>query len=197
LNEYPRFANQGVGDFIFRDVDENGILDLDDRTKLGNSIPSFIYGFNLSAELAGFRLSMDFQGQYGNLIFNRKQQRRFSEHNYDKKFNTYWKGKNTTNDNPRPSQGGVNFNVSDYFMEDGSYLRLRTLTLDYALPLKIISRASIQRANVYIRSNNLFTLTKFSGYTPDIGAFNALQGIVDNGIYPVTRVFSVGLNVTF
>jgi hypothetical protein len=65
LNEYPRFANQGVGDFIFRDVDENGILDLDDRTKLGNSIPSFIYGFNLSAELAGFRLSMDFQGQYG------------------------------------------------------------------------------------------------------------------------------------
>jgi TonB-linked SusC/RagA family outer membrane protein len=197
LNEYPRFANQGVGDFIFRDVDENGILDLDDRTKLGNSIPSFIYGFNLSAELAGFRLSMDFQGQYGNLIFNRKQQRRFSEHNYDKKFNTYWRGKNTTNDNPRPSQGGVNFNVSDYFMEDGSYLRLRTLTLDYALPLKIISRASIQRANVYIRSNNLFTLTKFSGYTPDIGAFNALQGIVDNGIYPVTRVFSVGLNVTF
>lgn len=197
LDEFPRFANQGVGDFIYRDVDGNGVIDLEDRTKLGNSIPSYIYGFNLAAELAGFRLSMDFQGQYGNLIFNRKQQRRFSDHNFDQKFNTFWRGQNTTNEHPRPSQGGVNFNVSSYFMEPGSYLRLRTLTLDYTIPSSFLSAAYIQQANIYIRANNLFTITKFSGYTPDIGAFNALQGIVDDGIYPVTRVFSVGTNVTF
>lgn len=197
LDQYPRFANQDVGDFIYRDVNEDGQLDLEDRTKLGNSIPRYIYGFNLSAEYRGLRLSMDFQGQYGNLIFNRKQQSRYSEHNYDKKFNNYWRGKNTTEEHPRPSQGGVNFNISEYFMEDGSFLRLRTVTLNYMLPSRWISRVAFDKANIYIRANNLFTWTKYSGYSPDIGASNAMQAIVDDGIYPITRVFSAGINTTF
>lgn len=197
LNQYPHIATQEVGDFIYKDVNEDGEIDLEDRTKLGNSIPNFIYGFNLSAEYRGFRLSVDFQGQHGNLIFNRKQQRRYSEHNYDKKFNDYWRGKNTTNEHAIPSQGGVNFYVSDYFMESGSFLRLRTLTLNYELPSNWLSKLKIDRANIYIRANNLFTWTKYSGYSPDIGASNALQGVVDNGIYPITRVFSTGINTTF
>ena len=197
LDEYPHLANQGVGDFIFRDVNGDGEIDLDDRTKLGNSIPRYIYGFNLAAEYQGFSLSMDFQGQYGNLIFNRKQQRRYSEHNYDKKFNNYWRGKNTTNEHPVPSQGGVNFFISNYFMENGSFLRLRTVTLNYELPSRWLSRLKFDRANIYIRANNLFTWTEYSGYSPDIGASNALQAIVDDGIYPVTRVFSTGIKTTF
>lgn len=197
LDTYPHFANQDVGDFIFRDTNDDGEINLDDRTNLGNSIPRYIFGFNLSAEFRGLRLSMDFQGQYGNLIFNYKQQRRFSEHNYDKKFNNYWRGRNTTNENPIPSQGGVNFYISDYFMENGSFLRLRTVTLDYLLPSRWLSRIAFDRANIYIRANNLFTWTEYSGYSPDIGASNAMEGVVDNGIYPSTRVFSVGINTTF
>jgi TonB-linked SusC/RagA family outer membrane protein len=197
LEQYPRFSNQEVGDFIYRDVNGDGQLDLEDRTKLGNSIPRYIYGFNLSAEYHGLRLSMDFQGQHGNLIFNQKQQSRYSEHNYDKKFNNYWRGKNTTEEHPRPSQGGVNFNISEYFMEDGSFLRLRTVTLNYMLPSPWLSRLSFDRVNIYIRANNLFTWTKYSGYSPDIGASNAMQAIVDDGIYPITRVFSAGINTNF
>jgi hypothetical protein len=82
-------------------------------------------------------------------------------------------------------------------MEEGSFLRLRTLILDYSLPYRWLSRINFNRANIYLRVNNLFTLTKFSGYSPDIGAFNPLEGIKDDGIYPITRVFSVGINTTF
>lgn len=196
LDDYPRYPDQGVGDFIFRDTDGDNEITAADRTQLGNSIPSYVFGFNLAAGYRGFRISLDFQGQYGNLIFNRKQQRRYSEHNYDKKFNNYWRGNGTTNEHARPSTGGENFYISDYFLEDGSFLRLRTATLEYGLPVNWMRRIRLREARVYIRASNLFTLTSFSGYSPDLGASNPLQGIVDDGIYPITRVFSAGINIT-
>ncbi len=197
LEKFPHLPNQEEGDFIYRDVNRDGEITIEDRTKLGNSIPSFIYGFNLAAAYKGFRLSLDFQGQHGNKIFNRKQQRRFSEHNFETKFTNYWTGPGSTNEHPKPSAAGVNYNVSSYFIEDGSFLRLRTATLNYALPERWLQTLAIEQAHVYLRANNVFTLTSFSGYSPDVGANNALKGIVDDGIYPATRVYSVGLNITF
>jgi TonB-linked SusC/RagA family outer membrane protein len=195
LERFPHFSNQGVGDFIYRDVNGDEVLNEQDRKNLGNSIPSFIYGFNIATEYKGLRLSLDFQGQYGNMIFNRKQQRRFSEHNLDTKFNDFWTGPGSTNENPKPEAAGVNYNVSDYFLEDGSFLRLKTTTLSYALPSRFLRELNARQINAYVRVTNLFTLSSFSGYSPDIGASNALEGIIDDGIYPVTRVFSIGLNI--
>jgi len=196
LNRFPSLPNQTVGDFIYRDANLDGNLDVNDRVYLGSSIPDYIFGFNISARYKAISINADIQGQFGNKIYNGKQVIRFSEHNFEKRFNNFWTGPGSTDEHPRPAATGLNYSQSDYYVEDGSFLRLRTLTLNYAIPGQFFGQMSQTRANVYIRANNLFTLTKFTGYSPEIGADNPLAGSIDTGLYPVTRVFSVGFNLT-
>lgn len=197
LNSTPHLFNQGVGDFIYRDANGDGVLNADDRVMIGSSIPSFIYGFSAEVGYKGVKLSADFQGQSGVDIYNGKQAVRFSLLNYESKFNERWTGENSTNEHPRAASGGVNFSPSNYFIENGSFLRLRTLTLNYSFPSSLIDKLSIGSLAVYARATNLFTQTRFTGYSPDLGADSALDGVIDRGVYPTTKIYSLGLNVTF
>ncbi len=197
LNEFPRLSEQGVGDFIYRDTNGDGVLNTDDRTNIGNSIPDFTFGFNAAINYKGFTLSGDFQGQTGVDVYNGKQALRFDILNAEDKFLNRWTGEGTSNTNPRATQGGVNFSQSDYFVEDASYIRLRSLTLGYDLPEEIISRIKANQLRLYVRGTNLLTWTKYTGYSPDIGTGNPVDGVIDLGRYPITKVYSLGLNVTF
>ena len=172
-------------------------MNSDDRTQIGSSIPDVIYGFNASISYSDFTLSADFQGQLGNDIYNGKQAIRFTTLNYEDKYNNYWSEEGSTNEHPKPSLGGVNFIPSTYYIEDGSFLRLRTLTLNYRMPATMQRKLKISRSNIYIRATNLFTATSFTGYSPEIGASSAIDGVIDRGVYPVTKAFTLGINATF
>ncbi len=198
LASTPRLAQQGVGDFIYADTDGNGILNADDRTVIGSWIPEFVYGFNANVGFKGLSLSLDFAGQTGNQIYNGKQAIRFGTLNYEDRFNQRWTGPGTSNTDPRASTGGINYNPSDYFIEDASFLKLRTITVSYNVPSTIIERLKLITASVYVRGTNLWNSTDYSGYTPELGGSDsAIGGIIDLGVYPTTKVISAGLNLTF
>jgi len=197
LNDYPHSSQAGVGDLRFVDVNNDKVINGLDRTYIGSPIPKFIFGFNADFEYKDFALSFDIQGQTGNKIFNGKEVVRPDPYNFEKHVFNRWTGEGTSNSEPRPSFGGYNYTPSDKFIQDGSYLRLRSVTLAYTFPSKQVQKLSLQRATVYLKGSNLFTLTKFTGYTPEIGSEDVLSNGIDNGIYPITSVYSVGLNLTF
>lgn len=194
LESSPVLFGQAVGDLKYTDINGDGKIDGKDRTRIGNSIPSFIFGFNASASYRNLSLSADIQGQTGNDIYNGKQAVRFALLNYEEKYNDRWTGEGSTNEHFIASPGGTNFTPSSYFVEDGSFIRLRNLTLSYDLSQRLLDQLKINNARFYIRGTNLLTLTRFTGYSPDIGAGNATSGVIDLGSYPITRVFSFGFN---
>ncbi len=197
IESSPTLFGQNPGDLKYRDVNNDGVINALDRTIIGKSIPDLIFGFNLNIGYQNFSISADFQGQLGNDIYNGKQVIRFTTLNYEDKFNDFWSGDGSTNDDPRPSLGGNNFLPSSYYIEDGSFLRLRTLTLNYSLDNRLLKRLKLASTNIYLRATNLFTATKFTGYSPEIGIGNATNGAIDRGVYPITKAFSAGFNVNF
>jgi len=197
LAAYPHSAQAGPGDLRFVDVTGDGILDGRDRTFIGSPIPKFIFGFNGLIEYKGIDFAVDFQGQTGNKIFNGKEVVRPDPYNFEKHVFSRWTGPGTSDTEPRPSFGGYNFTPSDRFIHDGSFLRLRSVTLGYTLPSRISQRAFMQQLRVYVKGSNLLTLTKFTGYTPEIGSYDVLSNGIDYGAYPITSAYSVGVNLQF
>ncbi|MBL7854641.1 MAG: TonB-dependent receptor [Cyclobacteriaceae bacterium] len=197
LASYPHLSQTGVGDLKFEDVNRDGQLTAADRTNLGSPIPKLLYGLSASAEYRGFDLAFDFQGQSGNKIFNAKETVRPDPYNFEQRYFNFWDGEGTSNTEPRPSNGGINYEPSSRFIYDGSFLRLRNLTLGYNLPRSFAERASMQNARVYLRATNLFTISRFTGYNPDLVGGNPVLNALDVASYPVPRIFSVGMNLTF
>jgi hypothetical protein len=144
-------------------------------------------------------------GVYGNEIFNfmriRTEGMRDLASNQLNTVSTRWTPDNTNTSMPRLMGGDPNENarISDRFVEDGSFLRISSITLGYQIPAKYLSRTPITGLKVYAKAQNLYTFTNYSGYDPEVGAFNqdALLSGVDNGRYPMPRTFLVGLNLTF
>ncbi|MCB0801272.1 MAG: TonB-dependent receptor, partial [Bacteroidales bacterium] len=197
LTAYPHSSQAGVGDLRFVDVTGDGILDGRDRTFIGSPIPKFIFGFNGMIEYKGIDFGVDFQGQTGNKIFNGKEVVRPDPYNFEKHVIDRWTGPGTSNTEPRPSFGGYNYTPSDRFIHDGSFLRLRSVTLGYTLPASVSQKALIQQLRVYLKGTNLYTLTKFTGYTPEIGSYDVLSNGIDYGAYPITSNYSIGVNLQF
>ncbi|MFZ2286371.1 MAG: TonB-dependent receptor [Bacteroidales bacterium] len=197
LAAYPHSAQAGPGDLRFVDVTNDEIIDGRDRTFIGSPIPKLIFGFNGSLVYKGIDFALDFQGQTGNKIFNGKEVVRPDPYNFEKHVFSRWTGPGTSNSEPRPSFGGYNFTPSDRFIQDGSFIRLRSITLGYTLPARISQKAYIQQLRVYLKGSNLFTLTKFTGYTPEIGSYDVLSNGIDYGAYPITSTYSVGVNLQF
>lgn len=219
LDAYPHDSQAGVGDFRFVDTNNDNIIDGNDRTYLGSPIPEFLFGFTLELTFKGFDFSLDIQGQTGNKIFNGKEAVKPDPYNFEKHVLDRWRGPNTSNTEPRPSFGGYNYTPSDYFIQDGSFARLRSLILGYTIPKSITSKIQLENLRVYIKGTNLYTLTNYTGYSPEIGgSSSASNGInnsiysgyinelsntsvlsngIDNGIYPITAVYSFGINLTF
>lgn len=197
LNSYPRLPQAGIGDLKFKDVNGDGVINGDDRTYLGSPIPDFVYGVNIDLNWRGWDFSLGLQGVYGNKLFNGKNVVRPDPYNFEAHVWDRWTGEGTSNNEPRPSFGGYNFLPSDRFIHDGSYLRVRTLILGYTLPSQIANRVGMTNARFYLKANNLYTLTSYSGYTPEIGSGDVLSSGIDNGVYPIPRVVTIGFNTSF
>lgn len=197
LDAYPHDSQAGVGDLRFVDTNKDGVINGLDRTNIGSPIPTLIFGFNFELGYKNFDFSFDLQGQTGNKIFNGKEVVRPDPYNFEKHVMDRWTGPGTSNKEPRPSFGGYNYAPSDRFIQDGSFLRLRNVTLGYTIPQTFASKAYIQQLRIYVKGSNLYTLTKFTGYTPEIGSSDVLSNGIDYGIYPITAVYSVGVNITF
>ena len=197
LDAYPHMANAGVGDLRFVDVNKDDILNDKDRTYIGSPIPTFIFGLNLTAGYKGFDFSLDFQGQTGNKIFNAKEMVRPNPYNFESHVFNRWTGPNTSNTEPRPSFGGYNYLPSDRFIQNGSYFRFRTFILGYTLPDKLLKKLSVDKLRVYLKGTDFYTLTRFTGYSPDIASSDVISNQIDQGTYPTTRQYSIGLNISF
>jgi TonB-linked SusC/RagA family outer membrane protein len=197
LNAYPHLSTAVPGDLRFVDVNHDGKIDGNDRTYIGSPIPKFILGLNLEADYKGFDFSVDIQGVYGNKIFNAKEVVRPDPYNWEKHVLGAWTGPGTSNTEPRATYGGNNYLPSDLFIQDGSFTRLRNVTLGYTFPPALTKKIAVSQLRIYIKGSNIYTLTKFTGYTPEIGSSDVLSNGIDYGTYPITSVYSFGINLTF
>ncbi|QEC42837.1 SusC/RagA family TonB-linked outer membrane protein [Pseudobacter ginsenosidimutans] len=185
------------GDVKFRDLNNDGQINDDDRTFIGNPNPSFIFAMNNNFAYRGFDLSIFLQGIAGNDIYNANriwQEGMAVAQNQTTAVLDRWRGEGTSNSMPRAVFNDPNKNtrVSDRFVEDGSYLRIKNITLGYTLPRSLVQRAKMSSLRVYISCQNLVTFTKYTGFDPEVPS----NGI-DLNVYPVTRTISAGINLSF
>lgn len=204
LDATPHESLAEVGDLIYVDQNHDGKINSADRVFIGSAIPKFIYGFSVELTYHQLDLSVDLQGQTGNKIYNGKEAVRPDRYNFESHVLNRWTGEGTSNTEPRATDGGYNWVPSQRFVQDGSFLRVRSVTLGYNLAEKALKRANLQNVRVYLRGTNLWTLTKYTGYTPEISGYNpgtnsadVLSAGIDYGVYPITAVYSVGANITF
>ncbi len=198
LNTLAKRGGEVVGDLRFKDLNGDGVIDDEnDRTYIGNPIPEFIYGFSAGADFAGFDFSIEFNGQSGNDLINAKKMARFGNYNYEVSYLDRWHGEGTSNFEPRVTNSGHNYEFSNRFVEDGSYMRLRNVQLGYTLPETISERLHLNTFRVYVSGTNLVTWTDFSGYSPEVSSENVLEVGIDGGSYPVAKTIIAGLNVSF
>jgi TonB-linked SusC/RagA family outer membrane protein len=197
LDAYPHTGDAEIGDLRRVDVNGDKVINDLDRTYLGSPIPKLIFGFNTEVSYKRFDISLSLQGQTGNKIFNAKEFIRPDAYNFEQHVMGRWTGEGTSNTEPRATFGGYNYTPSDKFIQDGSFLRLRSLVIGYTMPVEFSKKLHIQEFRLYLKGNNLYTLTKFTGYTPEIGSGDVLSNGIDTGIYPITAVYSFGVNLTF
>lgn len=197
LEAYPSGSQARVGDLRYVDTNGDGVLNQEDRVKIGSAIPDLIYGFSLDMGYKAFSLNLDFQGEYGRDIYNAKETIRPDLYNFEAHVWDRWTGEGTSNTEPRATAGGYNWQPSTRFVEDGSYLRLRNVTLAYQFPTQLTERLRMQAARVYLSGVNLLTFTRYSGYSPEFASEDVLSSGLDMGIYPVPAIYSLGFNVTF
>ncbi len=220
------------GDMKFVDINGDGIIDDNDRTFIGSPHPNFYYGFNLNLGYKGFDLSLFFQGVYGNDIFDVTKYFMYSPVAYNGSwsgissnvatdyfekvyrpepdllvpaYRDYW-GANTSGTVPSPRTDAtineINFRASDFYMDKGSYLRLKNIQLSYSLSKNICQKISIKGLKIYASGTNLFTFTKYKGLDPEIGKKIGEEGNnlflgIDEGTYPQARTYTFGVVLDF
>ncbi|WP_373802031.1 SusC/RagA family TonB-linked outer membrane protein, partial [Bacteroides heparinolyticus] len=194
--------NAELGDVYFVDMNEDGKLNENDKRMIGNPIPDVIYGFNLGMAWKGFDLSMQFGGTIGNDIFNAMRLYTYSLTditNKDRALLNYWTPTNTNTNIPRLSAADYNNNnrLSDRYVENGSYLRLRNVQIGYTLPSSLVKKVMLQNVRIHLSGQNLFTISDYSGIDPEVGQSTSLSRGIDYGIYPQSRIITGGINITF
>ena len=197
LGSVPTREGQQVGDLKFVDTNQDGIIDATDRVFLGSPIPDLTFGSTVSANAYGFDVSIDFYGQIGNEIYNQKRTDRFNTYNFERVYLESWTGPGTSNSEPRLTNGGGNYEVSDRFLHSGDFLRLRNITVGYTLPKTIGDKLRLQKLRVYASGTNLAIWDSYPGYSPEVISGNPLNSGIDSGVYPAPRVVNLGLQVNF
>ncbi|MFI5136719.1 MAG: SusC/RagA family TonB-linked outer membrane protein [Sphingobacteriales bacterium] len=219
---YPVSAAGGgiwYGDRKFKDLNGDGIIDSRDETFLGSPLPKFQFGINNTFNYKNFDLNFFFSGSYGNKVFNQVAIAQNNPQNNSAYFtsvlnyaklalidptgsasdvnNVYVTNPNTTIVGLRNDNTNGNNRPNNLFIEDGSFLKCKNITLGYKLPESILSKIYVQSIRVYATVANAFTITKYKGMDPEIGSWNPLQAGWDNGYYAQPRVFTIGASVTF
>ena len=186
-----------AGDIRFRDLNNDGVINDSDRTVIGNPNPAWLFSMNNSLSYKGFELSLYLQGVAGNKIFNVNDidnTGMYAAYNQTTHVHNRWHRKATPNSKPRAVYGDPNQNtrMSDRYVENGSYLRLKNISLSYNFPKQWLKRMMIENARLTLSCENVATLTGYSGFDPEVD----INGI-DSNRYPISRTFHVGLNFNF
>ena len=191
------------GRFRYRDINEDGVINDDDRTFIGSPHPDFTYGININAGYKGFDLSALFSGTQGNDLYNAQKELtdfpRFFNGNRSVRVLDSWTPNNLDASLPALNSSVLNNELSPntYFVEDGSFFRLKNLQLGYTLPKTIVEKIGIN-LRIYLQGSNLFTITGYDGLDPEIRTGgNALSIGIDRNTYPVSRIYTLGLNLKF
>jgi TonB-linked SusC/RagA family outer membrane protein len=188
--------NAKPGDFRFADLDGDGSISLSDRTFIGDPTPHWAFGFTANASWKNFDIVLFGQGVAGNKIFQGLRRLDIGNANYQTSALSRWTGPGTSNSYPRLVDGDPNgnfSNASSFYLQSGNYFRIKSLQIGYTVPNAFMQKIGLQKARIYISSNNLVTFTKYTGYDPEIGGSS--YGI-DRGIYPQARSFLAGISIT-
>lgn len=185
------------GDIRFKDLNNDGVINDDDRTVIGNPNPTHLFSLGNNLTYKGFELSIYLQGVAGNKIFNANNidlTGMSAAYNQSTDVLGRWTGEGSSTSMPRAVYGDPNQNnrVSDRFVENGSYLRLKTISLSYNLPKQWLKALTIEHARLMLSCENVATITGYSGFDPEVG----INGI-DLSTYPISRTFNIGFNFNF
>ena len=189
--------NAVPGDVRFVDVDGDGSITTNDRTNIGNGTPDWTFGLNLNADWKGFDFNVFFQGVAGADVFDATYRTDISSGNYPSWMLDRWTGEGTSNRIPRLvlADKTNNWNTSDLYVYDGSYFRVKNISLGYTVPASLTKKFSISRLRFYVMAENLVTWTKYHGFDPEISSGGTSLGI-DRGVYPQARTWTVGVNLS-
>lgn len=185
------------GDLKFADVDGNGKITDNDRTMIGNPTPDFTYGFNVNLGWKNLDLTVDMMGVYGNEIYRNWGSSSYAQLNYRTEQLNRWHGEGTSNWEPLldPSHK-INQEASTYFIEDGSFFRIRNIELGYNFDKRLLNRIKVQSLRLYTNVQNPKTWSRNGGYTPEVGG-SAISFGIDGGGYLMPTVYTIGFNLTF
>lgn len=190
-------ADARAGDIRFVDQNGDGVIDSDDKTDIGNPIPDITMGINLSFDYKGFDFQTYFFASIGNeIVRNYERNDRFT--NRTVSYLDRWTGPGTSNTFPRVTTGATsNLVFSDFYVEDGSFVRAQNMQLGYSVNDKTLDNLGISKLRVYLSISNVFTLTKYGGYDPTVSVGAPIGGGFDQGLYPNPRTFLLGVNLKF
>lgn len=209
IDNSPIRGGEQPGDIKIKDIngfddegeligEPDGIIDDADKTFIGSPIPDYYFGVNLAGGYKNFDLSVQFDGQGGNkILYARTAERGFGQFNYERSMLDRWTGEGTSNTEPRLTEAGHNYEVLDRFLYDGDFIRLRNITLGYTLPENLFDQFNVRRLRVYVNATNVFTITDYPGYTPQIGSGSVIANGIDNGTYPVASNYTLGVEINF
>jgi TonB-linked SusC/RagA family outer membrane protein len=205
------------GDHMYKDLNGDGIIDTRDQTNLGSPYPAFTFGFNNTFTYKNFDLNIFFTGSYGNKVYNelaQAQDNPLTNTNYftgvlnyartalinptgdaTNVNNVYVTNPNTTILSLRNDDTNQNNRFSSLYLEDGSFIRCKTIALGYNFPKSVLQKVHMNSLRIYVNIMNAFIITKYTGMDPEIGSWNPLQSGYDSGYYPQSRVYTIGLNV--
>ncbi|MEE6126133.1 SusC/RagA family TonB-linked outer membrane protein [Chryseobacterium arthrosphaerae] len=187
-----------AGGFKFADLDGNGVIDVRDKKFLGSPIPKGSYGFGVNLNVYDFDFAIDFQGVFGNKIYNFNREQRYGNESWDLDFyNNRWHGAGTSNAYPMATNNQAIILPNSFYVEDGSYIRIRNIQVGYNLPQTFAKSLSITKLRLYVSAQNPWTSFKYNGFSPEILNTDRVQMGVDNNIYPISAIYTVGLNLTF
>lgn len=193
----PTRGGEKPGDLRYADLDGDGRITNADKTFIGSPIPDVSYGITFGLDWTGFDFAANFSGQAGNEVFNGKKAVRFGVDNFEATYLDRWTGPGTSNSEPRVTNAGHNYQASERFIEDGSFFKLNSAQLGYRLPANLVERLRVAQARLYVAGTNLFTISDYSGYTPELTGGSVINSGIDLGIYPTMRALTVGVDLTF
>lgn len=190
-------AEASPGDIRFVDVNNDGVLDADDRTNLGDPIPDLTMGLNLTLNFKNFDFTAYAFASIGNDMV-RNYERTVTDVNRLNYVLDRWTGEGTSNNVPRVTTAATTNRIfSDFFVEDASYLRIQNVQIGYSLPSNAIEKVGITKMRVYCGVNNLYTFTKYKGFDPGATSGAPIGGGIDFGFYPIPRTYLCGVNLNF
>ncbi len=190
-------TNANPGDLRFVDINEDGVIDSNDRTYIGDPIPDATMGLNLSMNYKQFDLTAYAFASVGNDIVRNYERNQPLVNKMNYVLNR-WTGPGSTNEYPRVTTGATsNILFSDFYVEDGSFVRIQNVQIGYSLPASVIEKAGITKLRFYLSGNNIYTFTDYLGYDPAASNGAPIGGGIDQGFYPVPRTYLLGVNLKF